>query len=346
MNSRLPFFSFFVIVTVFFMTFMSGCGQTPLLDPSFNFDPGAQYTQWYVSAAGKDSNMGNDPAMPLASVRAALARIKSLYRGKKWKAGESAVIIISGTIRGSGPFGDNGSMVDISGAGNYPAIVLKGDPVKGGVLDAGRPGGNGGRVLYIANNKVTLDSNLTLTGGSRLWGGAVCIGTPGVVSSGEFVMAGGEISGNVAGSGGGVFVYTGAMTMTGGVIKNNITTFNKYGGSGGGVFVYEFSTFTMTGGTIENNGGAATENGGGVAADGKARFIMTGGTIRANTSSIKGGGVHVSPDGSFSMSGGTISGNNSKGSGGGVFVSLQYGGVFTQSGGTVSGNTPDEIKQQ
>jgi hypothetical protein len=276
----------------------------------------------------------------MASVEAALARIKSAYRSGRWPAGKSAVIVIRGTITASGSFGPNQAMIDISGAGSYPPVILEGDPVNKGVLNAGRSRNREGRVLYIAHNTVTLGNNLTLTGGYTLWGGAVCVGTHGVSSRGKFIMTGGEISGNTASLGGGVLLYKGAMTMTGGEIKNNVTTksYRNVMGIGGGVYVGEDNSFTMSGGTIRGNGGAETADGGGVAVNGKGLFNMTGGDILNNQSSVHGGGVHISPLGRFVMSGGTIIGNASAADGG-VHVS-SYGAIFTQSGGTVRGNTP------
>jgi parallel beta-helix repeat protein len=265
-----------------------------------------------------------------------------LYRNGKWKAGESAVIMISGTLTASGPFPSNDAMIDISGFGNYPPIILEGDPVTGGVLNANRSNGNDGRVLYIANNKVTLGNNLTLTGGHKLWGGAVCVGNHGEDSAGEFIMAGGEISGNAGELGGAVMVYKGSMTMSGGVIKQNRTDYYpKYDGSGGGIYLNSETTLTFSGGTIEENGSAQnTDSGGGILVNGEAVFIMTGGTIRNNTAKDNGGGVCVLSAGEFTLSGGTISGNTAA-TGGGVYAALQYGAIFTNNGGTISGNTPN-----
>jgi hypothetical protein len=248
--------------------------------------------------------------------------------------------VVSGTITASGSFNSNQAMIDISGAGNYPPIILEGDPVNKGMLNANRSRTNEGRVLYIANNKVTLGDNLTLTGGYTLWGGAVCVGTHGADSQGEFIMAGGEISGNTAAVGGGVMIYKGKMTMTGGAIKNNAATnkYSKVGGIGGGVYVNEDTTVTMSGGIISGNGGTETADGGGVAVNGNGLFTLTGGDILNNESAEYGGGVHISPLGAFTMSGGTITGNVSA-DGGGVFKS-SYDAVFNHSGGTVSGNTP------
>lgn len=351
-------------MTVLFLVCMAGCGKTmfsgfdsennpagnpqnpvppgPVPPGSVLPNPGSSNPTWYVSPGGSNSNTGSDPSKPTASVRIALARIKSMYRNGKWPAGKSAVIVISGTITGSGSFGYNQSLIDISGAGSYPPIILEGDPVTGGVLDANRNETTQGRVLYIANNQVTLGNNLILTGGYTLWGGAVCVGTPGSPSEGEFIMAGGEISGNTAGLGGAVLVYKGTMSMTGGIIKNNTNTeYSKVPGSGGGIYLCDYTSLTMSGGIIRDNGGAKTDKGGGVLTDGMAQFTMTGGEILNNTSTIHGGGVYVTAYGNFTLSNGIISGNKTGVSGGGVYVS-QYGAVFTQSGGTISGNTPNE----
>jgi hypothetical protein len=305
--------------------------------------PVLQNPTWYVSAGGKNSGGGTDSSKPLASVQAALNNIKSTYRSGKWPAGKSAVIVVSGTITASGSFKSkpNQARIDISGAGNYPPIILMGDPVNGGVLNANRNRNNEGQVLYIGNNTVTLGDNLTLTGGYTLWGGAVCVGTHGVDSAGTFIMAGGEISGNTAALGGGVLIYKGEMTMTGGEIKNNAATssYSNVVGMGGGVYVNEDTTFTMSGGTISGNGGNETADGGGVAVNGDGLFTMTGGDILHNESAEYGGGVHISPLGAFTMTGGTVSGNTSAAGGGGYTSS--YGAVFTHTGGTVSGNTPN-----
>jgi hypothetical protein len=231
-------------------------------------------------------------------------------------------------------------MVEIYGTGNYPHIILKGDSVSGGILDANRTATNG-RVLYIAQNKVTLGPGLVLTGGRMLWGGAVCVGINGEPSSaGEFIVDGGEMRGNNAGSGGAVMVYRGVMRMISGVIKNNYNNFNNNQADGGGVYMNEYTTLFMSGGTISDNGSTPkTNKGGGIFIEGMAVLNMTGGEILRNTSVETGGGVYVTGYGTFNMSDGTISGNTSA-EGGGVGVS-QYSAVFNKTGGTISGNTPN-----
>jgi hypothetical protein len=300
--------------------------------------PAVLNTTWYVSQSGSDSAAGNSGAAPLATVQAALSKIKSLYRGGNWPVGESAVIVVSGKITATSGSGPVGAMVDVSGAGNYPPVILKGDAATGGILDAGKVSGDGRQVLYIGNNKVTLGDNLVLTGGRSLWGGAVCIGTHGSDSEGEFVMAGGEIRGNSSGSGGGVMIYKGSMSMLGGRITENDNDFHHTGGSGGGVYMMAYTYFIMSGGEISKNGGVNTNNGGGLFIDGDSKAYLTGGEITGNVSSNKGGGAYVFGD--FTMSGGTISGNTSN-TGGGVSTS-QNMGKFNKTGGLVTGNKPND----
>jgi hypothetical protein len=352
MSKKNLIFLFMNFMTVLCLLSITGCGETPhsnlamgdLADLQDISSPNPDSTNptWYVSSSGNDTddNTGTEPARPLASVRAALDRIKLAYRGGGWKTGTSAVIMIRGTINGSSSFDSNNSMVDISGAGSYPPIILEGDPVRGGTLNARRNEYNDGRVLYIDGNKVTLGSRLTLTGGYALMGGAVCVGSANSSSEGEFIMAGGDINGNTAVFGGAVWVYKGKMTMTGGVIRYNSTTkHNGAMGSGGGVYVNASASFSISGGTIRNNGGAETDKGGGVFVDGKGLFTMSGGEVRSNNSFTQGGGVQIASSGEFTMSGGSISSNRTgKFGGGGVYAAENA--KFTNTGGTISGNTP------
>ncbi|GHV02550.1 hypothetical protein AGMMS49521_4430 [Campylobacterota bacterium] len=95
-------------------------------------------------------------------------------------------------------------------------------------------------------------------------------------STASFVMLGGEIKDNNAGSGGGVRVSYGNFTMSGGEIKDNTS-----GNFGGGVHV-DSGNFTMSGGTISGNEANA---GGGVFVNANigGTFNKTGGTIYGNT---------------------------------------------------------------
>jgi hypothetical protein len=306
MRKKRLIFLFTNCVTVLFLLSITGCDETLHSNPDIRerqvpelpdiSTPNLDTTNpsWYVSWFGRDAddNPGTDPAKPLASVQTALDRIKSEYKSGQWQKGSSAVIMIYGTIYGPNFFGPNNAMFDISEAGSYPPIILERD-ANSGTLHARRNQNNEGRILYIANNKVTLGNKLTLTGGYAFQGGAVFVGASDSSSEGEFVMAGGEIVGNIAGFGGGVWIHKGKgkMTMTGGTIRNNATTrHNNMIGSGGGVYVNTSASFTMSNGNIRNNGGTETDKGGGVFVNGKGLFTMSGGEIRFNTSVSQGGG--------------------------------------------------------
>jgi hypothetical protein len=134
-----------------------------------------------------------------------------------------------------------------------------------------RGSNSGAPLLGISNNtaKVTLKTGGKITGHTTTGSGGGGV----LLSSGEFVMEDGEISGNTAtGSGGGVYVGGGTFTMSGGTITDNTADIN-----GGGVYVLG-GTFTMSGGTIGNNK-ASTGKGGGVYAANSVNFTKTGGTI-------------------------------------------------------------------
>jgi hypothetical protein len=288
---------------------------------------------WYVSAAGNDSNAGTSPLKPLATPAKALVLIKMAAQGGSWKAGDSAVIVVAGTITASNISGKG--MIDLS-AGGYPPITLMGDPDVGGTLDA-----NGkGRVLYISRgNTVTLDAGLKLTGGDALNGGGVYI-----YDDGHFVMKDGEISGNIAENGAGVNMdYKSSFAMSGGSITGNKIAND---GSGAGVYVALFSAFTMSGGKISGNGGGGMRNGGGVHVDGNGEFTMTGGEISGNTVTVQGGGVNVTAYGTFTLNGGTVTGNTAGKIGGGVYVVTKYNGKFTHLSGTISENSPNDVENK
>ncbi|MDR1302178.1 MAG: hypothetical protein LBK43_06880, partial [Treponema sp.] len=93
-----------------------------------------------------------------------------------------------------------------------------------------------------------------------------------VLWHGIFTMSGGEVSGNSAAQGGGVYVNGGTFTMNGGVVNGNTATTNVH--SGGGVGLWG-GTFTMNGGEVSGN--RATQ-GGGVGVNG-GTFTMNGGVI-------------------------------------------------------------------
>jgi len=205
---------------------------------------------------------------------------------------------------------------------------------------------NFGGILYmyggvISNNDAVLD----VSKGSDAGVGG------GVFNCGSFSMYGGEISGNTARAGGGVFNTGYEFSIYGGKISNNTAFFSGGGvdnyqgkvslydgiisgnkaSQGGGVFNV-WNSFDMSGGMISDN--VADDKGGGVYNYyAFSNVNLSGGIISNNTAPIGGG---VCTDGKFNMSGGEISGNAAKYEGGGVYVG---NGFFNNTGGVIFGNT-------
>ena len=177
----------------------------------------------------------------------------------------------------------------------------------------------------------------------------------GVYVTSTFNMEYGEILGNSANNGGGVYAHGGAFTMKNGLVSGNMAT-NSGGGmyvtgtnstitidsgeivdnkatyNGGGVYVGVGGNFTMKeDGEISDN---KTTYGGGVYVTNNSVFILAGGEVVNNTASGDGGGVNVA--GTFVMKSGRVSDNTAKSNGGGVYMNYS---TITMEGGEISDNT-------
>jgi hypothetical protein len=105
---------------------------------------------------------------------------------------------------------------------------------------------NSGGILDMKNGAKISENALSFS--NSTYGGGIY-----VAIGGTFTMSGGEISGNAANSGGGIYT-SGTLTMSGGEISGNAAV------GGGGIFTSGIST--MSGGKI--NGNTASYAGGGV----------------------------------------------------------------------------------
>lgn len=177
----------------------------------------------------------------------------------------------------------------------------------------------------------------TITHSADVYGRGVRLGDSS--STGDFIMYGGEISGNsidisahsaAAGDGAGVEAQQSDFTMYGGKITNN-HVINGSNNEGGGVNMHTGGTFTMYGGEISGN--ACSDTGGGVISAG-AYLKLYGGTISNNTADKRGGGVFTNM--TLTISDGiTITGNKSE-QGGGIYT---YDEDITINGSNITGNT-------
>ena len=175
----------------------------------------------------------------------------------------------------------SGNSADYSGGGVYVAYGNSAFNMYGGTITQNSASSGGGGV-YVGNYGTFNMYEGTISGNTTDGSGG------GVdVSGGSFIMNGGNISANNAGThgdGGGVNVtYGGSFTMQGGKISGNKSN------CGGGVCVETYegknNTFTMQGGEITDNTATATkQTGGGVfVRDGNATFTVSGAVrIRGN----------------------------------------------------------------
>ena len=140
-------------------------------------------------------------------------------------------------------------------------------------------------------------------------------------------------------NGGGVY-NDGSFTMSGGSINENHS-----GGAGGGVLNYTSGTFTMTGGLISGN---ATERSGAGVCNWEGQFIMSDNAVishNVSTDTYGGGGGVFNFNGTFTMNGGSINNNKAPKGGGGVenYAENNYKIIFTMNGGTISGNEAGKL---
>lgn len=177
----------------------------------------------------------------------------------------------------------------------------------------------------------------TITHSADVYGRGVRLGDSS--SKGDFIMYGGEISGNridisahsaAAGDGAGVESQRSDFTMYGGKITNN-HVIESSNNDGGGISMNTGGTFTMYGGEISGN--VCPGTGGGVVS--AAVYLkLYGGTISNNTADERGGGVFTNMPLTIS-DGITITGNQSE-KGGGIYT---YDEDITIDGGKITGNT-------
>jgi predicted outer membrane repeat protein len=192
----------------------------------------------------------------------------------------------------------------------------------------------------VASNTATLDG-----------GGLYLTGTP---QLGTAQISGGTISGNTAGRGGGVFLYTPHVAYLTDVNVRSNTAFVD----GGGFYNFH-ARLTVDGGSVQAN--TAGSQGGGVHADGDPGLLHTelrlvdlsgnsaeagggtyqlGGVLRLDRSRVShnsGSGAYA-PGGVLEVFGTTLIGNrNTENYGGGVLIDLNGSGVVRNS--TFTGNT-------
>ncbi len=271
-----------------------------------------------------------------------------------------AVTTINGALEIHGGLITGNEAVNTSGHGDGAGVYVNGGQavMDGGTISDNRAAGSGGGVRvngaagrFEMNGGVISGNTAGTIGGQEGSGGGVFIGIRGAT----FVLNRGEITGNTSlvFGGGGISNASSNLFVNGGSITGNTAP------DGAGVMnwlnvldpLLAPARFTMTGGTIADNGadtdpGDRAVRGGGVLNVG-SDLTMTGGTIQDNAASEDGGGVYndalltsagaVFRQGRVTIDGGTVTQNRAAHDGGGIYTTSNA--TVDITAGTVSENT-------
>ncbi len=212
-----------------------------------------------------------------------------------------------------------------------PAVLLLGDSyfeMNGGTISGNE--GQCGTAVYLTGSSENSKAHFEMNGGSlqnnvskRYTTNSTPTGAVFVKYSAEFLMYGGEISGNTTlGNGGGVAVFDELPT------EEHGTTFKMYGGtiagnrasgggqpSGGGIYSFSNDVY-LYGGLIQDN---AAYQGGGVYSEGNANVYTT---------------LHLQEA--------LITGNTAKQGGGLWFCPTGNAELYMKNGAVIYGNTADQ----
>jgi CSLREA domain-containing protein len=176
------------------------------------------------------------------------------------------------------------------------------------------------------------------------WGGGIHNTFSDASGTATLVMSDSTVSGNTAGSGGGILNEAAAVaTLTNSIISDN------YADTGGGGGVFNFAaTATFTGCTVSGNraagsgGGGVLRGGGGILNYSNAVTDFTGTVVTLTNSTLSGNGADDGAGGGFSndratatLINCTVSGNQAATFAGGIYNSL---GTVTVQSSTVTAN--------
>ena len=192
------------------------------------------------------------------------------------------------TIKGDVTFTGGGTLNRMSTSGN----LIK---VESGSLTLGNVTIDGNNVIIsdsgaaaainMAGGTVIMNDGAKITNHKRTSGYGPAV----YMTSGNFKMKGGTISGCESRNyGGAIYLDGGSFEMNGGIIENNKTTLSS-AGYGGGAFYVREATLIINDGLIQNN---SSNSGGAIYNTSFGTTIINGGVIKGNTA------VGDSPSGS------------------------------------------------
>ena len=221
-----------------------------------------------------------------------------------WNDGDTVggVTISGGTVTINGDVGITAAItikgdVTFTGGGTLNRMSTSGNLIKveSGSLTLGNVTIDGNDVIIsdsgaaaainMAGGTVIMNDGTKLTNHKRTSGYGPAV----YMTSGNFKMKGGTISGCESRNyGGAIYLDGGSFEMNGGIIENNKTTLSS-AGYGGGAFYVREATLIINDGLIQNN---SSNSGGAIYNTSFGTTIINGGVIKGNTA------VGDSPSGS------------------------------------------------
>ena len=174
------------------------------------------------------------------------------------------------------------NVADSYGGGVY-AVSNATLEMNGGIIQNHTVASSGAGVFMTGNTTFVLNDGQIKNNAPTSNGG-------GVIIKSNFEMNGGEISGNTAKIGGGLYVYNNDgqepahATINGGTFENNSGT------TRGGAITASNAVLTINGGTFKSN---SSPNGGAVAVYDFSETVITGGKFVLNTASTRGPDVYA-----------------------------------------------------
>ena len=282
-------------------------------------------------------------------VRIGISQMFTMINGEisgnnaKWGGGIcldplAELVIKGGIITANIATNYGGGVYGSTNATNGPVFTLEGGKIcNNQAIDSG-----GG--VYMTRGAFKLKGGEISENTASIGGGVFLnndfFGTGGIA----YTMEGGKISGNTASqSGGGVF-FKGSGTIHGVFVMLDGEIIGNSAPEGGGMFLHDLGKAVMRGGEISQN--TASEDGGGVHVSSSCDFSMEGGKISGNKASGNGGGIFV--NGTATITDAMIVGNNA-GLGGGIYAyplsSLKVDSSATPNQTVFAGNAAAQARE-
>lgn len=206
-----------------------------------------------------------------------------------------------------------------------------------------------GSQVEATSSMIVNEGTFELGANAGLINGNIAEGSGGALANTGTAVLTGNVSGNVATSGGAIYNYSrGNITINGGMFKDNGTHKDpaaSSAGRGGAIYCLGTSSkVTITAGEFTGNYAEGVIGGGVISCGGSTILVVEGGNFHHNTASSKatnayGGGV-IESNGAVTISGGTFEANTAF-KGGAVYVDAN--GALSISGGIFRGNATFEL---